>query len=100
MIDFVLRDFDFCVFDFSGCGKSEGEYVTLGLKEKLEVKSVVEFLGREFGCEDFFLWGRSMGAVTAILSVDQFKEMGVHGMVLDSPFSCAKSMVGSFCFVF
>lgn len=30
----------FC-FDFAGCGKSEGEFVTLGVKEAEDLKVVV-----------------------------------------------------------
>lgn len=38
----------FC-FDFSGCGLSEGDYISLGVYEAEDLKSVVEFLRRNFG---------------------------------------------------
>lgn len=35
---------DVCSFDFSGCGNSEGEYVTLGWKEVHDLHAVLTFL--------------------------------------------------------
>jgi len=59
------------VFDFAACGKSQGDYVTLGLREADDVRSVLDFVVREFFGQEaapkVFLWGRSMGAVSALL---------------------------------
>ena len=33
-----------CCFDFSGCGNSEGDWVTLGHKEKDDLKSIIEYI--------------------------------------------------------
>ena len=33
-----------CTFDFSGCGKSQGNWVTLGHKEQDDLKVVIEYL--------------------------------------------------------
>lgn len=35
---------DLCSFDFSGCGKSEGDFVSLGLKEQEDLEKVLEYL--------------------------------------------------------
>jgi len=32
--ELVAENINLCVFDFSGCGNSEGEFITLGVKEK------------------------------------------------------------------
>ena len=32
--ELVAENINLCVFDFSGCGNSQGEYITLGVKEK------------------------------------------------------------------
>ena len=34
----------FCTFDFSGCGLSDGEYISLGVHESEDLKVVVEYL--------------------------------------------------------
>jgi pimeloyl-ACP methyl ester carboxylesterase len=57
----------FACFDFSGSGLSEGEYVSLGYYESDDVEAVVSHLRRSKGFTEIALWGRSMGAVTALL---------------------------------
>jgi alpha/beta superfamily hydrolase len=52
------------LFDFSGSGMSEGEYVTLGVRESQDLEDIIEVLYGEGKISDFALWGRSMGAVT------------------------------------
>ena len=72
-------------FDFSGCGKSEGEWVTLGYKEQDDLATVVKYLRTTRRVSVIGLWGRSMGAVTSIFyTAKEPAEIG--GMVLDSPF--------------
>ncbi|EGG21210.1 alpha/beta hydrolase fold-1 domain-containing protein [Cavenderia fasciculata] len=73
-------------FDFSGSGLSEGEYVSLGHFEKMDVKTVVEHLRKSGKISTIGLWGRSMGAVTSILYAKE--DPSIAAMVLDSPFSC------------
>jgi len=41
---FFGNGIDFFCFDFSGCGNSEGEWVTLGWKEKLDLLGVLDYL--------------------------------------------------------
>lgn len=54
-------------FDFSGSGKSEGDYVSLGAFEKDDLQCVVEYLRATGTTSTIALWGRSMGAATALL---------------------------------
>ena len=56
-----------CSFDFTGSGKSEGEYVTLGLLEAQDINAVIDFLVTTNKVSSVGLWGRSMGAVSAII---------------------------------
>lgn len=72
-------------FDFSGCGYSSGEWVTLGYKEKDDLQTVIDYLRKTDKVALIGLWGRSMGAVTSILHSS--RDSTVAGMVLDSPFS-------------
>lgn len=80
----------FC-FDFSGCGMSEGEYISLGWFERDDLNIIVEYLRKEKKISTIGLWGRSMGAVTALLHAD--RDPGIAGIVLDSPFSDLKVLV-------
>ncbi|KAI3434931.1 hypothetical protein D9Q98_002985 [Chlorella vulgaris] len=72
-------------FDFAGSGLSEGSYVTLGALEVDDLAAVVKYLREEGSTSTIGLWGRSMGAVTALLYSQQ--DPSIAGMVLDSPFS-------------
>lgn len=80
----------FC-FDFAGCGNSEGEYISLGWYERDDLNMIVEYLRKERRVSTIGLWGRSMGAVTALLHGD--RDPSIAGMVLDSPFSDMKVLV-------
>lgn len=77
-------------FDFSGSGLSEGEYVSLGYYEKDDIAVIVEYLLSENITTRIGIWGRSMGAVTALLygSMDP----SISCLVLDSPFSSLKKL--------
>ena len=78
-------------FDFSGCGRSEGEYISLGWHEQDDVACVVDFLRRSNKVSTIGLWGRSMGAATALMY--STKDLSIAGLVLDSPFSSLKSLI-------
>jgi alpha-beta hydrolase superfamily lysophospholipase len=95
-VDQVLeKKLNFCSFDFSGTGLSQGQYVSLGFHEKHDIKSVLGELSSRFNIKHFYLWGRSMGAAAAIkfMSMHPPKkcarlrcEYKVDGLVLDSSF--------------
>ena len=78
-------------FDFSGCGKSQGEYISLGWYEREDVESIIEYLRKTNKVSTIGLWGRSMGAVTAIMYGD--RDPSIAGMVLDSAFSSLKELI-------
>mmetsp|Transcript_13013 Transcript_13013/g.40106 ORF Transcript_13013/g.40106 Transcript_13013/m.40106 type:complete len:391 (-) Transcript_13013:22-1194(-) len=75
-------------FDFAGSGMSDGEYVTLGAKERDDCRAVVTYLRAEGKTSTIAFWGRSMGAVTALLYADE--DNMIDAMVLDSPFASLK----------
>lgn len=104
IVHHALPYFNLCVFDFSGCGHSEGEWVTLGLKEFQDIKAVMGYLEVEMSITNFFLWGRSMGAVSCLLFLAEEAETGgdkyafgegreVHAVAYDSPFTDSREMV-------
>lgn len=79
--------------DFSGSGWSDGEYVTLGLREQYDVEAVAVHL-KARGCERFALWGRSMGATSALLYAARFgASAGLSALILDCPFSTFGQLV-------
>lgn len=74
----------FC-FDFSGCGLSEGDYISLGWHERDDLAVCMALLRATGRVSAIALWGRSMGAFTALLHAD--RDPSIAGLVLDSPFT-------------
>ena len=72
-------------FDFCGCGRSEGEYISLGHYEKEDVQCVIEYLFKSKKVSKIGLWGRSMGAVTAIMYASEHPK-NISALILDSGF--------------
>ena len=72
-------------FDFSGCGLSEGPYISLGWYEQEDVQTVINWLRNSDKVSTIGLWGRSMGASTALMF--GHRDPSIAAMVLDSPFS-------------
>jgi pimeloyl-ACP methyl ester carboxylesterase len=80
----------FC-FDFSGCGKSGGVYTSLGWFEQDDLECVIQYLTNTGKVTKIGVWGRSMGAITAILYA--VKDPRITCYVFDSPFSKFKQLV-------
>ena len=78
-------------FDFAGCGQSDGEYISLGYYEQQDVKCIINFLRKSKKVSCIGLWGRSMGAVTAIMYAQ--KDHSIAGICLDSPFYSLKILI-------
>jgi alpha/beta superfamily hydrolase len=79
-------------FDFCGCGKSEGDYISLGYYEKDDVNCVIEYLMKSKKVSKIGLWGRSMGAVTAIMYASSYPNK-ISALVLDSGFYSLKKLI-------
>ncbi len=87
LLKFLTKyDISLCSFDFSGCGLSEGQYISLGWHEKEDVDLVVNYLIKDKKIEKIALWGRSMGSSAAILYSSHYKEPHINCLVFDSPF--------------
>lgn len=77
-----------CCVDFCGCGCSTGDFVSLGFHERYDIEYLLSELSRSYNIDSFVLWGRSMGAATAVL-VDH---PCVKGIVVDSCYSSIVDM--------
>jgi len=72
-------------FDFAGSGQSEGDFVSLGFYERDDLGCLIDHLRGERRVSMIGLWGRSMGAATALMHVE--RDPSIAAMILDSPFS-------------
>ena len=70
--------------DLSGSGKSEGEYISAGWYECEDLKSAIDYLTRLGRVSGIGVWGRSMGAVTALIHGSH--DTRITAIVLDSAF--------------
>lgn len=74
----------FCL-DFAGSGMSDGEYVSLGYFEQHDLRVVLAYLRSQGSVTRIAVWGRSMGAVTALLHAST--DHGIAACVFESPFA-------------
>lgn len=75
----------YLAFDCAGSGMSDGEHVTLGHFEKDDLAAVIDHVRAEGKTTTIAVWGRSMGAATALLH--SHRDPSIAGIILDSPFS-------------
>jgi len=77
-------------FDFSGSGQSDGKYISLGWHEQEDLEAVIQHLRSEGMTNTIGLWGRSMGAATALLYAH--RDPSIAALVLDSPFASLRQL--------
>ena len=81
-----------CLVDFAGSGMSEGPYISLGPSEAEDLRYLYKEISYRFGVERMVLWGRSMGACTALIYASQYPQT-VSCLILDSPFKDLRKLI-------
>ncbi|KAL4463165.1 hypothetical protein ABPG74_007166 [Tetrahymena malaccensis] len=79
------------LMDFSGCGISEGEFISLGYYEKYDAKQVMDHVKKWKPITEFGLWGRSMGAATTLMT-SLNEDLSIRFIVIDSSFLSIKQL--------
>jgi len=82
---FAEHGYGVLAWDFRGHGASDGDLVTLGYYEVLDVEAALAFALARPEVEHIGGWGGSMGAVTMIRAAAQNSE--IEALVVDSPFA-------------
>ncbi|KAK2950572.1 putative Clan SC, family S9, unassigned serine peptidase [Blattamonas nauphoetae] len=85
-VEYLRRGLAVCGFDFSGCGLSDGKYITVGCREVQDVDAVHTYLQKSYSFDHIVLWGRSMGAAVTIQQASLHPGRFVC-CVADSPFA-------------
>jgi alpha/beta superfamily hydrolase len=88
---FISAGVSVLCFDFSGCGCSQGEYISLGFFERDDVACAINFIRANSGVGCVGIWGRSMGAVCAIYALAD--DLCIAAALVDSPFSSLSELV-------
>ncbi|KAA8783027.1 alpha/beta hydrolase [Paenibacillus amylolyticus] len=82
---FIPKGYNILAFDLSAQGKSDGEMITLGLREKYDLLAAVDYLkSRGQAGEHIGVIGFSMGAATSLLATSESDD--IEAVVADSPF--------------
>ena len=76
-------------------GKSEGKYITFGVKESQDMKSWIDFHNKTFGMNSIVLSGLSMGASTMLYLADEHLPENVKGIIADCGFTSPKEILSS-----
>lgn len=76
-------------------GKSEGRYITFGVKESRDMKKWIDFHNKSFCDCPILLSGLSMGASTMLYLADQDLPVNVKGIIADCGFTSPKAILGS-----
>jgi len=90
MPSLIGRNIQLCCLDFSGCGLSEGDYISLGYFERNDLERVIEYLQYYENISCINIWGRSMGASTCLMT--EKINSSVNCIVMDGPFKSLKSV--------
>ena len=79
LLDHFFPENAFLIFDFMGCGNTEEDYVTLGMKEKDDLHKVIIEALKLKNYKNIVLWGRSMGGVTIIHYLYHIEKSNIDG---------------------
>lgn len=74
-------------------GKSEGKYITFGVKESDDMKCWIHFHNRYFGNHQMILSGLSMGASTVLYLANQELPQNVKCIIADCGFTSPKDIL-------
>lgn len=92
---FSLAGYDCYAPDLRSHGESEGIFTTYGYKEKFDVSRLIDTISSQYkNGESIVLWGQSMGAATAMLTMAQ--DSRVTSGVIESTFSDFKQVVADY----
>lgn len=75
-------------------GKSEGKYITFGVKESQDMWDWLIFHNTHLGSDPVILSGLSMGATTMLYLADQVLPENVRGIIADCGFTSPKAIIG------
>ncbi len=76
-------------------GKSEGKYMTFGIRERKDVRTWVKWHRERFGDLPVLLAGLSMGASTVLMSCSDAHESCVKGVIADCGFTSPYEIICS-----
>lgn len=71
---FIDLGYNVLMYDARGCGESEGNIVSLGYYETMDLKAAMKFM-QELNYKEIGVYGFSQGGATAILATDEIEDL-------------------------
>lgn len=95
MVFDVYHQFGFNILapDQRSHGKSEGKYITFGVKESRDMEDWIHFHNGRYGALPLILNGLSMGASTVLYLADEALPDNVRGIIADCGFTSPKAIL-------
>lgn len=86
------------VVDQRAHGKSDGNTITFGIKERLDCLAWIEYARDRFGADyPIYLTGVSMGAATVLMAAGERLPDNVRGVLADSSYSSPAEIIRRVC---
>ncbi|MBO5312555.1 MAG: alpha/beta hydrolase [Clostridia bacterium] len=85
------------LIDQRGCGKSEGNTITFGVRERFDALSWANYISERFKDSPIFLVGVSMGGATVLMTTDMELPKNVLGVIADCPYSSPEAIIRKVC---
>ncbi|WP_242412097.1 alpha/beta hydrolase [Flavobacterium sp. Root186] len=82
--EFIKLGFSTMLVDFMGSGNSQGNQTTIGFEEAEQVKTSFDYITKT-GEKNIYLFGTSMGAVSIMKSINDYK-ITPKGIIIECPF--------------
>lgn len=96
---FMVKDFGFNIIliDERGHGQSDGELITMGVRERFDIRDWTKYAAKRFINSEIVLVGISMGAASVLMASDLDLPTNVKCIVADCPYSSPKAIVQKTC---
>ena len=90
--------FNALVIDQRAHGESEGNIISFGIREHQDCAQWIHYCNTRFGPDiPIILWGVSMGAATALMSLGEKLPKNLTAVIADSPYSSPKAILEKVC---
>lgn len=86
--------FNLLLADQRSHGKSEGKYITFGIRERKDVLAWIRYLNEHMGGSPAYLGGMSMGAATVLMAAGGDLPSNVRGVIADCGFTSPGEIIG------